>query len=364
MASNRPAHDGSSIVFASVLIGVLVLVSVASFATFGAGNAPGRVPDPMGVSTADIPRAPPDSDVSPPVTSDDYDGLWHNADFVIALTAIDVGTSGVDDTYYSINGGAVMTVSTDGQPLMTTEGVNNTLEYWSEDLSHNEELPHNMLYGIKLDKTAPVAVAGEDLEVPELQAWMLDGLYSTDNIDIATYEWSIENGSQTDVLEGATAWYVFFYPGDYVVTLTVTDLAGNSDSAEMFVAVWDGTYPEIDIAPSMTVTAGDEAFFSAYNCSDNVGIESYYWDFGDGNESDQMNATHVFLVPGTYFVHLTVADAEGNEVLGSIRVIVLDEASGTGDIMLVAGVGIAVALVAGAMIAYVLLRRRKGSAGD
>jgi high-affinity Fe2+/Pb2+ permease len=63
-------------------------------------------------------------------------------------------------------------------------------------------------------------------------------------------------------------------------------------------------------------------------------------------------------------VHLTVADAEGNEVLGSIRVIVLDEANGTSDIMLVAGVGIAVALVAGAMIAYVLLRRRKGSAGN
>ncbi len=90
----------------------------------------------------------------PPVTVDDYDGLWHNADFTINLMAIDYG-SGVSETYYRINSGPVKALSVDGQPLITTEGTNNTLEYWSVDNAGNEE-PHKILTGIKLDKTNPL----------------------------------------------------------------------------------------------------------------------------------------------------------------------------------------------------------------
>ncbi len=91
-------------------------------------------------------------DISP-ITVDDYDGLWHNAYFTINLTATDYG-SGVAGTYYRINNGPVKSVSVDGQPLVTTEGANNTLEYWSVDNAGNEE-EHKFLTGIKLDKTTP-----------------------------------------------------------------------------------------------------------------------------------------------------------------------------------------------------------------
>ncbi len=46
-------------------------------------------------------------------------------------------------------------VNKNGQPFIDTEGANNTLEYWSMDNLGHEELPHNILNGIKLDKTAP-----------------------------------------------------------------------------------------------------------------------------------------------------------------------------------------------------------------
>jgi hypothetical protein len=64
--------------------------------------------------------------------------------------------SGVAETYYQINSGPVKAVSVDGQPCITTEGANDTLEYWSVDKAGNEELPHNILTGIKLDKTPPL----------------------------------------------------------------------------------------------------------------------------------------------------------------------------------------------------------------
>jgi len=93
-------------------------------------------------------------DETPPTTSNDYDSLWHTSDFAIILTATD-DLSGVAETYYKINDGPTKTVSADGQPLITTEGADNKLEYWSVDNADNEELPHKILTGIKLDKTYP-----------------------------------------------------------------------------------------------------------------------------------------------------------------------------------------------------------------
>jgi hypothetical protein len=94
-------------------------------------------------------------DNTPPVTSENYDGLWHNVSFTITLSAFD-NESGVAETYYRINGGQVQNVSANGQPFITTEGSNNTLEYWSVDNANNTELPHKFLFGIKLDRTSPV----------------------------------------------------------------------------------------------------------------------------------------------------------------------------------------------------------------
>lgn len=93
-------------------------------------------------------------DENVPVTVDDYAGQWHTADFSINLTATDE-LSGVAQTYYKVNDGSKKTVATDRQPVIATEGANNTLEYWSVDIAGNEE-NHKILTAIKLDKTAPI----------------------------------------------------------------------------------------------------------------------------------------------------------------------------------------------------------------
>ncbi len=102
-------------------------------------------------------------DATPPITTDDYDEKWHTSDFTITLSAID-DESGVAETYYRINDGSIKTLSADGQPFVTTESANNTLEYWSTDNAGNEEL-HKNLTGIKLDKTAPAI--GEPTQQPD-----------------------------------------------------------------------------------------------------------------------------------------------------------------------------------------------------
>lgn len=82
-------------------------------------------------------------------TANDYDGSMHRGDFTINLSAInDIG--GPTNIYYRINDGTVKKVKVDGQPRITREGFNNTLEYWSVDDSGIEEFPHNILTGIRL----------------------------------------------------------------------------------------------------------------------------------------------------------------------------------------------------------------------
>jgi hypothetical protein len=93
-------------------------------------------------------------DFTPPNTTCSIKDVWYKLDLSIKLECSD-NLSGVSETYYRINNGPVKAISIDGQPLITTEWMNNTIEYWSVDNAGNEELPHKILTGIKLDKTAP-----------------------------------------------------------------------------------------------------------------------------------------------------------------------------------------------------------------
>jgi hypothetical protein len=86
-------------------------------------------------------------------TINDYDGTVRTSGFTIKLTTLnDLG--GATDIYYRINNGPTKSVGTDGQPRITTQGTNNTLEYWSVDSNGIEESPHNMLTEINLQSNA------------------------------------------------------------------------------------------------------------------------------------------------------------------------------------------------------------------
>jgi hypothetical protein len=91
----------------------------------------------------------------PPLISNDYSNNWHTSDITVNLT----NETNVIDTCYSINNGPVFNVSTNGQPVITTEGSANTIEYWSTWNMSGVilELPHSLLTNIQLENTAPQA---------------------------------------------------------------------------------------------------------------------------------------------------------------------------------------------------------------
>ena len=62
-------------------------------------------------------------------------------------------------TYYSINGYAAEVYHPENPPVISTDGPDNYIDYWSND-SINEEV-HNRVSGIKIDTSAPMVTIRE-----------------------------------------------------------------------------------------------------------------------------------------------------------------------------------------------------------
>ena len=261
-------------------------------------------------------------DVNPPITVHDYDGLWHTTDFSINLLATD-NHSGVAETYYKINNGATQRLSVNGQPKITMESPNNTIEYWSTDNDGNEE-EHHIIFNIKLDKTAPTADAGPDITTDENTVVTLGG-NSKDNIQIANYTWNLfDNGLKT--LTGENPQYTFYTPGIYNITLTVTDPALNSANDALTITVLDVTKPIANAGDDIIIYEGGTATFVASKSTDNVKINSYVWTFTDVFPQSLNGATptYAFTTVGVYEITLTVTDEQGNSATDSVMVTVID----------------------------------------
>ena len=261
--------------------------------------------------------------VIPPVTIDDYDGLWHNAGFTITLTVTD-DLSGVAETYYRINDGPIQNVGTHGQPLITTESANNKLEYWSVDNAGNEET-HHVIQNIKLDKTSPTAVAGPDLVIDEDTPMTFDGSVSYDNIGITSYTWAFFDETP-QMLTGANPTYTFYTPGLYTVTLTVTDAALNYAKETVTITVVDTTKPIANAGDDRVTHGGATVTFDGSGSTDNVEVVSYVWTFVDVTHQTLLgvNPTYIFEIPGVYNVTLIVSDGQGNLATDIVTITVID----------------------------------------
>ncbi len=85
----------------------------------------------------------------------------------------------------------------------------------------------------------------------------------------------------------------------------------------------DTSPPVASAGSNKTVKVNTIVNFDAGGSSDNVGIDSYEWDFGDGTQGTGVTTTHTYTESGTYIVKLIVRDAVGNSDTDSITVTVL-----------------------------------------
>jgi len=140
-----------------------------------------------------------------------------------------------------------------------------------------------------------------------------NGSSSADNVGIADHAWTFVDGAQV-VLHGARPTYQFDHPGTFVVTLNVTDAAGNTDTDTMTVTVNDVTAPVAEAGPDLTIEAGTRVTFDGNGSTDNVGVVNYTWTFNHGTDGTVLygvSPSFTFKVPGVYSAILRVTDAVG-----------------------------------------------------
>jgi hypothetical protein len=89
------------------------------------------------------------ADTIAPVTTDNAPSGTVNQDTAVILTPTDSGGSGLQATYYTVDGGAQQTGTT---VALTTDGT-HTIVYWSVDWAGNIEQKHTVT--VTVDKTAP-----------------------------------------------------------------------------------------------------------------------------------------------------------------------------------------------------------------
>ena len=87
---------------------------------------------------------------------------------------------------------------------------------------------------IILDTTKPTANAGQDQTANVGKAITFDASNSTDNIDIASYQWDFGDGIAGT---GATITHVYASSGTYLVTLSIKDTSGNAATHSVTITV-------------------------------------------------------------------------------------------------------------------------------
>lgn len=122
----------------------------------------------------------------------------------------------------------------------------------------------------------------------------------------AMYFWDFGDGNYSNLQNPSNQYQ---NGGTYLVCLTVYDSMQNFCDSTCHYVIVQGAPPGCNADFTWVDTVG-YCFFTSYSTLGNGG--SYYWDFGDGNYSTQINPSHQYASPGYYTVCLVVYDSAQN----------------------------------------------------
>jgi len=132
-----------------------------------------------------------------------------------------------------------------------------------------------------------------------------------DGGSIVLCRWDFGDGNVTTLSDPIiTHHYITF--GNFMVILTVIDSDNLTDSETVTVNVRMHPDASFVYSPSQPL-AGEPVLFNASTSTPNGGSIIWFdWDFGDGYVASESDAiiTHIYTLPGTYSVTLTVTDSE------------------------------------------------------
>jgi PKD repeat protein len=125
-----------------------------------------------------------------------------------------------------------------------------------------------------------------------------------------TYVWDFGDGATSSATNPIHA---YDEPEAVIVTLTVTDDEGVSNTATLTIVIFPAIRPVADFSHEPEGgTIHDTVAFYDESSDEDGSILAWEWDFGDGETSRRRDPTHTFEDKGTHRVTLTVEDDDGN----------------------------------------------------
>ncbi|MCB0856078.1 MAG: PKD domain-containing protein, partial [Bacteroidetes bacterium] len=126
---------------------------------------------------------------------------------------------------------------------------------------------------------------------------------STGPFPVTSWNWTFGNGN-TSTQQAPTA--TFTIPGSYAVKIVIVDGNGCTDSTTSLITVADA--PVVDFMVSATQGCAPLTVQFTDLTTSTSPLQTWFWDFGDGNTSTVQNPIHTYLFNGDYDVSLTVTD--------------------------------------------------------
>lgn len=306
-------------------------------------------------------------DKIPPSTAVTFPGdkSWHNTDFVVKISDSDLGSGLVDfkpgkaGCRYIIEdlgtgavsggfrrcGSAEIAVPVGENKICSSSYSKENISFGkckvstkAFDRAGNDSGWKSKVFNIDLIKPKVKAIElPRDLELN--QTYLLEAIVSDNNKLIGCHLFvnginvketieikpiPCENETECQISVN----YFFDFENDYYLRFGCFDNARNFSYGEQILAkVLVNHRPEIAFCRVKPIQGNTETSFAfEVNASDSDNDTLfYYWDFGDGNSSDEQNPSHFYLSSGTYEPKVSVIDKKGGEIICSTAWVVVIE---------------------------------------
>ncbi|MFC1570097.1 PKD domain-containing protein, partial [bacterium] len=162
---------------------------------------------------------------------------------------------------------------------------------------------------IQVGTTPPIAAFSQDTTwgSPPLTVQFMDQSQG----DVDSYLWDFGDDTENSLLQNPE--HTFIEDGIYSVSLKVTG-PGGSDSVTVENLIQVGIPKPIAVFAADT-TWGDAPLTVQFTDWSQGEIDSYEWDFGDGDSSVKPNPLHLYQYEGNFTVRLTVTGPGGSDTL-------------------------------------------------
>src|SRR5690606_4178853 len=125
---------------------------------------------------------------------------------------------------------------------------------------------------------------------------------------ITSYSWDFGDGNTSS---DANPSHTYTTPGNYTVELTLGSQTNCQDVVTQNITIFP--FPTADFTADAVCQGTVTSFQDQSTIDLNYGdvINSWTWDFGDGNTGTGQNPTHTYMNEGIYDVTLTIGTTSG-----------------------------------------------------